>query len=183
MSSGFTLRNGQAKSCGCLTTEQLKERGTTHKRSRTPEYVAWAGMLQRCNNPKNVKYHRYGGRGIKVCDEWYAFENFIADMGERPTSKHTIERIDGNKGYMPSNCKWATKREQNHNKSDNHFLVYHGKRMTLTQAVDLSGTKISRGTVAGRLKRGWTPEQAIDTPPDPNVFVWRLNGCKPKERK
>jgi len=82
----------------------------------SPEYSVWAGMKKRCQNPNNKKYHLYGARGITVCKRWINFKNFYKDMGPRPSSKYTLERINGEKGYMPSNCKWATSSEQNFNR-------------------------------------------------------------------
>lgn len=89
----------------------------THGRRDTPEYRAWDGMKQRCTNPKARGYDRYGGAGITVCDRWmYSFENFYADMGDRPSSEHSLDRIDGSKGYSPNNCRWATRSEQQKNR-------------------------------------------------------------------
>ncbi len=102
---------GMTLSCGCLHREKV----TTHGLSRTPEYLVWDGMVQRCTNPKSEAWKYYGGRGIKVCDRWRDFQNFYSDMGPRPASL-TIDRIDNDGDYEPGNCRWATMAEQNSNK-------------------------------------------------------------------
>lgn len=89
---------------------------TTHGLSKTPEYRAWSSMWQRCTNPKNVRYARYGARGVTICDRWQSFENFLADMGPRPSVGHSVDRNDNDGNYEPSNCRWATRSEQQRNK-------------------------------------------------------------------
>lgn len=165
ISSGFTLRNGEAKSCGCLTTEQLKARIKSHGLSDKPEYRVWAGMIQRCDNPKTRKFNLYGARGIRVCDEWYLFEAFYRDMGPRPSPKHSIERRDGDGHYCPSNCYWATASQQANNTSQNRKVVYRGQEMNLVQAIRAAGDVVGYGTVKSRLHYGWNIEEAVELPP------------------
>ena len=101
----------------------------THNSSFKCEYSIWANMLYRCNNENSSLYHNYGGRGIKVSDEWSTYEKFISDMGERPTLNHSLERIDVNADYCKSNCKWATKKEQARNRRNSSFIFIDGKKM------------------------------------------------------
>lgn len=108
-----SLRGGKTKSCGCLLKEGSHK---THGKSHTPEYKIWAGMIQRCTNPKTDNYKHYGGRGITVCERWRnSFEAFYEDMGHRPSKLHSVERINNDGNYEPDNCKWATKRKQSQN--------------------------------------------------------------------
>jgi hypothetical protein len=129
---GDSLRLGRSRSCGCYmreaTAAMAKRLFTTHGHTtnyRTSrEYWVWAGMIQRCTNPNHVGFHNYGGRGIRVCDRWKnSFADFIADMGPRPTPQHTIERVDNNGNYEPTNCKWTTRAEQSRNTRRNKNAV------------------------------------------------------------
>lgn len=113
--SSINLRRGLSKSCGCFKKERAKETSTTHGMVQTLIYKVWNAMIQRCSNPKSPNFKYYGGRGIKVCQEWLKFESFFEDMGERPEGL-TLERINNNGNYEPSNCKWATAEEQSRNR-------------------------------------------------------------------
>jgi hypothetical protein len=112
---GNNLRRGHTRSCGCFSRESLRRRMTTHGKRRTAEYSVWRDMWTRCTNPNGKFYQHYGGRGIRVCNRWKRFENFLSDMGLRPDGL-TLERKNTNGNYTPSNCKWATRLEQNRNR-------------------------------------------------------------------
>lgn len=136
---------GYTKSCGCLMIEERKKfvkRSTTHglsggKKGRKPEYGIWLGIKKRCLKVNNVAYKDYGGRGIKICDRWKdSFQNFWEDMGERPSKYHSIDRIDNNGNYEPSNCRWATSLEQGRNKRKLRLVNINGQTKCLTEWVE-----------------------------------------------
>lgn len=153
------LRSGNTKSCGCLKAP----RGGL---SNTPEGKAWSGMIRRCSDPAVHNYHRYGGRGIRVCDRWLSSDglaNFYADIGQRPTPQHTLERKDTDGNYEPGNCVWATKKAQCNNRSTNRLITAFGETKTLSQWSESTGIGVS--TLWYRIRRmRMTPEQAIRTP-------------------
>lgn len=130
--------NGYTKSCGCLLKEigknNVQKYFKTHGKSKTPTYIAWRGIKQRCLDKNIEGYISYGGRGIKVCDRWLnSFENFLEDMGERPSPKHSIDRIDNDGNYEPNNCRWATNKEQSCNRRSSFIINYKGKSQTLME--------------------------------------------------
>lgn len=126
---------------------------------KSKEYDAWQHMIQRCSNPKNPAYKNYGGRGIKVCERWLKFENFISDVGLAPSPAHTFDRYPNNDGnYEPGNFRWATFSEQNRNKRSVHQI--NGKSAQ-QWSIELGG---DRSAVLKRLRRGWTTQDAITIP-------------------
>ncbi len=162
ITTSYCLKTGHTKSCGCLVKEGSNIRhGHLKKRKTSPTYTAWAHIIQRCTNPKNKNYKYYGGRGIKVCQRWMKFENFLRDMGEKPAETQ-IDRTDNNKGYFADNCSWATRKQQCRNRRSNHLETYQGKTKTMIEWAEETG--ILYDTIRFRLKRGWSIEKALATP-------------------
>lgn len=124
------LKDGTTQSCGCLRREIARTKGIkTHGMTHSREYNSWHTMHQRCKCSKIPRFHLYGGKGVRVCERWASFENFYADMGPRPEG-HSLDRIDSNGNYEPSNCRWATPRQQASNTRRNRFYTFNGKTQT-----------------------------------------------------
>ena len=163
---GSNVRNGRTQSCGCVKRAKIRERSLKHGMAargarRTPEYRAWCAILQRCINPQNRAYPRYGGRGIRVCDKWLDFDAFLADMGPRPSAEYSIDRKDNNGPYDKDNCVWATREEQQRNRRVNVVLEFNGKRQTVVEWATEVGLLPS--TLYSRLRLGWSAERALTT--------------------
>ena len=127
----------------------------------TPTYICWGHISQRCINPKMKDFHKYGGRGITVCERWQKFENFLADMGERPGPEYSIDRIDNNGNYEPGNCRWATKMEQAKNTRQNRWLEYGGVRLHFADWA--RRLHINQSSLHRRIK-AWGVERALAAP-------------------
>jgi hypothetical protein len=157
------LGNGHTRSCGCLVKQKASDNFTTHGLTNTSEHHVWMGFKGRCYNENDKGYAGYGERGIKICDRWLeSFDNFLEDMGNKPSPEHSIDRIDNDKGYFKENCRWATKKEQANNRRSSKYLVIDGETKTQSEWADIF--KISQLNIQNRLSRGWTPEQAVKTP-------------------
>lgn len=157
------LNNGRTKSCGCLKDEIFQKR-SEYRESNPRLYRIWKAMKNRCYNENGPDYKLYGGRGITVCEEWKNnFDSFCRWALENGYQEElSIDRIDVNGNYEPSNCRWATNKEQGNNKTDNVFLTYKGETKTITQWVE--ELKLNRNTLNHRLNDlGWTVEQAFET--------------------
>lgn len=161
--SKYRLAKGLALGCRCRRSEATARAKTTHGLSKHPLYRTWKSMRTRCNNPNARHYERYGGRGIKICERWDSFENFLSDMGEKPTDAHTLERRDNLGNYEPENCFWATAIEQNNNTRRNIYVTIKGETLTARQWA--RKVEMNYGTFISRIRRGWAPEDAIGLPP------------------
>lgn len=150
-----SVRGGGTKSCGCFRDENNVERFTLHGHRKggkeTPTWSSYRAMKKRCYQETNKDWDRYGGRGIKVCDRWLnSFENFLEDMGERPSKEFSLERIDFDGDYTPENCLWADNYSQARNKSTNVWVEYEGKRMILkdfARLVDVDYVRLSERAI------------------------------------
>lgn len=163
------LLSGKSKSCGCLISEVTTKRNLKHNGANTRLYSVWNNMIRRCYDERNNRYHRYGGRGIKVCDEWHefsAFRDWMFSQGYDEKSeygKQTLDRIDNDGNYEPSNCRLATIQEQNNNRCTKHLLTYNGEVHSITEWNNIMG--YPDGLIDNRIRKGWSEERAISTPP------------------
>lgn len=160
--TGDKLRRGHTQSCGCLHSDVCAALLKTHGYSSTPTHTSWAGMKQRCFDPNATSYPRYGACGITVCDRWVnSFENFLADMGERPDG-YSLDRIDPEKNYEPGNCRWATDEEQANNKKNNRRIDMNGRLVTVAEASRLTG--IPGHILYRRVSKGWSDFDVVSIP-------------------
>lgn len=156
------LIRGMTKSCGCLLVERRGQDSITHGHSYNPLYFVWYAMMDRCYKKSFVDYRNYGGRGIIVEKEWHDLSKFILDMSEGYQKGLQLDRVDNDGNYCKSNCRWATRKENNRNKRTNKFVTINGKRATLKEWSEITG--IGYPTLSGRVKRGWQGEDIIRKP-------------------
>lgn len=160
---GRELWRGRTVSCGCLSAELFANRTRKHGMSSHPAYQSWIEMRTRCHNPQSDSYGDYGGRGIRVYEHWReSFDNFWADMGSTYGAGLTIDRINVNKGYEPSNCQWATRKEQNRNTRRNLVIQFRGESHCLGEWCEL--LNLPYQTIYTRISRGWSAERALTEP-------------------
>lgn len=157
---------GRTTSCGCNRYASKNRRhgfsGNAHKGVKpNTTYTVWRSMRVRCSEPKAQSYPRYGGRGVTVCDRWQSFENFLADMGECPHGL-TLDRINNEGNYELTNCRWATRKEQQTNRAMTRWLAYNGRKYCLADLARLAGC--SDEVLRSRLKAGWPITRAVETP-------------------
>lgn len=162
------IRSGQSKSCGCKIHIKRKEKVAKELKQKTPTkqrdprlYAVWAGMIQRCTNPKRHNYQDYGGRGISVCARWLIYYDFAADMGYRPPGT-SLDRKDVNGDYCPHNCRWASQMEQNRNSRKNNNVTYRGETKCVSAWAETNN--VDRSVLSWRIRHGWGVDAAINTP-------------------
>jgi hypothetical protein len=158
------LLNGKTLSCGCYHIQRAIETQKTHGMTKTRIYKTWQDMKARCNRKTNKDYMRYGGRGITICNEWINFEPFMKWAYENGYSDNLeLDRIDYNGNYEPSNCRFATRREQTNNTSRNHYITCRGITKTMSEWADVA--EVSYSTFRSRINEShWEPEEAIFSP-------------------
>jgi hypothetical protein len=157
------LSNGNTSSCGCLRKERLLAANAKHGLTGTPEYLCWKRLKARCLNANDPDFKHYGGRGIKICDEWLNDpKKFIDDIGKRPTPNHSIDRINVNGNYEKSNCRWATSKEQNQNRRNNRLFEINGVIKSIAEWADIYNIGVVQ--VHTRIHRGWDEMKALTTP-------------------
>lgn len=169
--AGGALRSGLTRSCGCLLAESRVSKSTKHGGVRTRLYHIWLNMRARCGDPT---YLHYCGRGIRVCAQWQAsFEQFRADVGEPPTSRHSLDRYPNNNGdYEPGNVRWATASQQARNKRNSVHIEIDGTKIGLADAAEQFG--IAYDTLHNRIKAGWSPRQAVNLDARPRPGGWKV---------
>lgn len=159
-------------SCGCLRVKRIANLNLSHgcctKYNRTSEYSTWCRMIQRCRNENDPKYYRYGGRGIKICERWLNFENFLNDMGVRPGKNYSIDRINNDGNYESANCRWATPQQQMRNTSRNKDYTYEGVTRKLPEWAEIFSMNLE--TLRRRLKYGWDLNKAFTVPVKTNIL-------------
>lgn len=160
-----SLRKGNVRSCGCLAKRLSVARATTHGMSRSQEYRAWRGMNERCHKADHPAFKHYGARGIAVCPRWReSFVAFVSDMGLAPDRAHSLDRIDNDRGYEPSNCRWATALEQANNRRNTVTVFYLGEHKTLTAWMRDLGLPGRHSLYLNRIRSGWDVHAAFTTP-------------------
>lgn len=155
------IRRKTIKSCGCLTPGIISKSNTKHGKRFSGEYNTWVSMVSGCRDKNNDKYHRYGGRGIKICDSWLEFKNFYKDMGSRPIGKQ-IDRKNNELGYFKENCRWVTSKENNRNRRDNRMITHNMESKCIAHWAEDIG--MNKETLGGRLRAGWSIKRAIEQP-------------------
>lgn len=160
--TGTEVTRGKTLSCGCLRRDIAPVMNATHGEWGCAEWQTWSSMRARCENVSHKAYANYGGRGIMVCERWSSYENFLADMGRRPSPAHSLDRINNGLGYTPDNCRWASRSVQSRNRRTNVLIEHNGESLCLAEwgeRLGLTGEAIRR-----RLRDGWSVADAVTRP-------------------
>lgn len=168
-----SLTTGLSKSCGCFKIDNPGAR--THGLSKTREYRIWAGMWQRCTNPKEINYERYGARGITVCERWRLFPNFLEDMGKAPFKNAQLDRIDNSLGYFKENCRWVTSQANNRNTRRTVRVTFNGETLSVPEWAERVG--LTPELIHNRLRLHW-PVEKLFTPADCRNSIRRNSFAK-----
>lgn len=160
---GKSLRSNIIYACLECSAKRRADNHSSHgdcRKGKTKEYFIWRGIKERCLNPRNKHYFRYGGRGITMCEKWKnSYADFLLDMGRKPSDKHSIERNDNEKGYSPENCKWATQKEQTRNTRQNKILTFNGVSLCVAEWAEKLNVKSA--TLHMRVHRGWSVDRIL----------------------
>lgn len=156
--TGHHLRIGNVTSCGCYLRDRVSP-NLRHGDHGSPEYRCWTHMMSRCYNKNHQQYHNYGKRGIKVCKRWHTYENFLADMGRRPSDKHSLDRKNNDGDYKKRNCRWATQLEQARNKRTTRWITANGVTKPLSEWLEELG--VFGSTFSYRIRVGYSTEEAL----------------------
>lgn len=162
IASASNLQQGGVRSCGCLSKDGTRKGNYSHGLHGTAIFNTWKNMMSRCYDTSDASYIRYGGRGISVCREWHDIKKFVADVGHRPRSDLTLDRVNNDGNYELTNVRWATQLQQSNNRRSNRFHTFDGE--TRTQAEWCRIYNINQPTLCQRLRRGWTFARAITEP-------------------
>lgn len=155
--------SGDTTSCGCRQIESSAFLHRSHGMSHTYIYPIWCAMIARCTNPNIATYDDYGGRGICVCERWLLFENFYSDVGDRPSSLYTLDRIDNDGNYEPSNVRWATRKEQARNRRSNTTLTHNGLTLCIAAWAEITG--LTYDCIKQRKRKlHWSDEKTLTFP-------------------
>lgn len=163
--ASWQIINRATRSCGCLRDNALRAMRTTHRDGNSTEHRIWSNIMTRCYNPKCAAYRWYGGRGIEACDRWRGdsgYQNFLSDVGRRPGPEYTLDRINHNGNYEPSNVRWATVKQQARNRRSNRMIEHDGRCLSVAEWAEILGVR--SGSLLQRINSGWSIERALTTP-------------------
>lgn len=183
--SVYGLVADKTRSCGCKKGDLVSAgmvrhghcvtKGPHKNQAGSSTYRSWHAARRRCSDASDKRWHRYGGRGISVCERWASFDNFLQDMGEKPTPKHQLDRINNDLGYFPDNCRWVLNIQNCNNTSKCRKIAAFGRTLTISEWAREIGCNPE--TIRARLDRGWPPEKAVSEPIDKKFHSKKRNAA------